>query len=128
MRFLKNKTELTDQQGSAVIEFVFFGLFASTSIAFGALSLSQVQHDQYLAQLAAKQVGRALAMSADYAVLTTEVQAITESLNAQKNEIAISVECLPSCSASLAIQPGAVVQATATFRNQSSVFRIRVLR
>ena len=128
MRFLKSKTEFADQQGSAVIEFVFFGLFASTSIAFGALSLLQVQHDQFLAQLAAKQVGRALAISSDYSMLNAEVQAITESLNSQKNEMIISVECLPTCSENLAIEPGAVVQATATFRNQTSVFRIRALR
>ncbi|MFM6980881.1 MAG: hypothetical protein ACKOWE_05710 [Micrococcales bacterium] len=122
MRFSK----ISDERGSAAIDFIAFGLLGSTAILVANLMVTSAQHDQFIAQQAAKQIARNLTLgSGDAAQLTRLIQ---NTYQFSAGQLSYKIECTPACERPSEIAPGSVIEVTSNFRGATSIYRMRANR
>lgn len=112
-----------DERGSSVVEFLFFGLLANVCILLASLQLGHLQHRQFVVQVVAKQITRAVVHDLKVDSIVSQASAIAKTFGFSADQILIDVQCEPKCDSE--IEPGALVRVNANFEGQqaSSIMR-----
>lgn len=117
-----------DDTGSAALEFVAFGVIASLGIMFATLELQALQNRQFVSQQFSKQIARSLFSNADGEKLVVLLENLRGSYELTEQDVTFSISCRPQCASVDLIEPGSIVEVSATFEGQTAVTRMRSAR
>lgn len=120
--------QFDDDTGSASLEFIAFGVIASLGIMFATLELQALQNRQFVAQQFSKQIARSLVSNADRDRLSILLENLRGSYQLAEQDVTFSVSCQPQCVSVDSIEPGSVIEVSASFEGQTSVTRMRSAR